>query len=72
MNDAKKEAEMVSMVTKKMFETLANSLEKLSRVQEASGTEGVPIDDRTTNGIHINSLILAFWLSYSQIKKKHA
>lgn len=52
LKDAKKEKEMITLVLKKLFETLKFSLEKLSKAQQQSGDKkGIPIDDSTSNGI---------------------
>lgn len=50
-NDAKKENEMITLIVKKLFETLSKSLENLMAIQNADGK--LALDEKTTNGIII-------------------
>lgn len=52
-NDKKKENDMVTMVSKKIFETLSKSLENLMKLQNANtdtDKPGFKLDEKSSNG----------------------
>ena len=52
-NDKKKETDMVTLVSKKIFETLSKSLENLMKIQNANtdtDKPGFKLDEKTSNG----------------------
>ena len=50
MKDSKKEKEMISIVLKKLFQTLESSLENLAKIQrDNKSPEGIKLDKESIN-----------------------
>lgn len=59
-SDKKKESEMVTLIAKKLFETLSKSLENLMKIQNDEGK--FALDEKTTNGMCLINQLTHFFL----------